>query len=152
MRILRGQVPMVLDAYNYTFELGRAKMLRTGGDVLLISTGLMTIRALEAATELSRRGIEAAVLHASTLKPLDTETILDAISGAPLTVTVENHSIIGGLGQAVGYSVAAAGLATKYRSIALPDEFLGAGALPTLHQRYGLSGQRVAAQVEAWLQ
>lgn len=152
MRILRGQVPVVLDEYNYTFELGRAKVLRAGGDVLLISTGLMTMRALEAAKRLSGNGIEAAVLHVSTLKPLDTPTILDAIAGAPLTVTLENHSIIGGLGQAVGCSVASAGLATKYRSIALPDEFLGAGALPTLHERYGLSSQRVAAQVEAWLQ
>jgi transketolase len=152
MRILRGQVPMVLDAYDYRFELGRAKMLRAGGDVLLVSTGLMTIRALEAANVLGGNGIEASVLHVSTLKPLDTKTILDAIAGAPLTVTMENHSIIGGLGQAVGCAVAAAGLSTRYRSIALPDEFLGAGALPTLHERYGLSGQRVAAQVEAWLQ
>jgi transketolase len=151
MRILRGQVPLVLDAYDYTFELGRAKMLRAGRDVLLISSGLMTIRALEAAKGLSANGIEAAVLHVSTLKPLDTKTILDAIMGASLTVTIENHSIMGGLGQAVGYSVAAAGLATKYRSIALPDEFLGAGALPSLHERYGLSSQRIAAQVESWL-
>src|SRR6188472_30930 len=76
MRLLRGQVPLVLDEYDYRFELGKAKLLRDGRDVLLVSSGLLTMRALEVAKALSDDRIDAAVLHVPTIKPLDTETIL----------------------------------------------------------------------------
>src|SRR5438105_1234638 len=76
MRLLRGNVPLVLDEYDYQFELGRARLLRGGGDVLFISSGFMTMRALEAANLLKQDRIDAAVLHVPTIKPLDTETIL----------------------------------------------------------------------------
>ncbi|WP_338305263.1 transketolase C-terminal domain-containing protein, partial [Bradyrhizobium ottawaense] len=66
-------VPLVLDEYNYRFELGKAALLRDGGDVLIISSGIMTMRALEAAQALSDDRIDAAVLHVPTIKPLDTE-------------------------------------------------------------------------------
>jgi transketolase len=82
MRLLRGNVPLVLDGYGYRFELGRAKLLQDGTDVLLISSGLMTMRALEAAQALQADGISAAVLHNSTIKPLDAATILEEASGA----------------------------------------------------------------------
>src|SRR5690606_21721390 len=73
MRLLRGKVPAVLDEYDYTFELGKAKLLRDGADVLFISSGLMTERVLEAAKELEKDGIGVAVLHTPTLKPFDEE-------------------------------------------------------------------------------
>src|SRR6478735_8921701 len=76
MRLLRGQVPLMLDEYDYQFELGKAKLLRDGSDVLIISTGLMTMRALEAVDWLKSNKIDAAVLHVSTIKPLDEQTIL----------------------------------------------------------------------------
>jgi transketolase len=76
MRLLRGNVPMVLDEYGYSFELGKAKMLRDGPDALLISTGLMTMRALEAAKELEKDRVKVAVLHVPTIKPFDEATIL----------------------------------------------------------------------------
>jgi transketolase len=71
MRLLRGQVPRVLDEYNYNFELGKAKLLRSGKDVLIISTGLMTMRSLEAAKALADDSVDVAVLHVPTIKPLD---------------------------------------------------------------------------------
>ncbi|WP_309678319.1 transketolase family protein [Polaromonas sp.] len=152
MRLLRGQVPLVLDEYGYQFELGKAKMIRDGRDVLFISTGIMTMRALEAAQALQRDQVDAAVLHVPTLKPLDAATILrEAARPGRLVVVAENHSIIGGLGEAVAGELMRAGVHPVFRQIALPDAFLDAGALPTLHDRYGISTTAVVASVKAWL-
>jgi transketolase len=152
MRLLRGNVPLVLDRYDYRFEIGKAKLLRDGTDVLFVSAGLMTMRALEAADALHRDGVSAAVLHVSTIKPLDTDTILsEARKGGRLVIVAENHTVVGGLGEAVGSLLARSGVAATFRQIGLPDAFLDAGALPTLHERYGLSSGAMAAAVRAWL-
>ncbi len=152
MRLLRGQVPLVLDEYGYQFELGKAKMLRDGRDVLFISTGLMTMRALEAAQALRKESVDAAVLHVPTIKPLDVATIVrEAGRSGRLVVVAENHSTIGGLGEAVAIELMRAGVHPAFRQIALPDEFLAAGALPTLHDRYGISTNAVVASVKSWL-
>ena len=152
MRLLRGQVPVVLDEYGYRFELGKAKMIREGRDVLFISTGLMTMRALEAAQALQHDQVDAAVLHVPTLKPLDAATILrEAARPGRLVVVAENHSTIGGLGEAVAGELMRAAVHPAFRQIALPDAFLDAGALPTLHDRYGISANAVVASVKSWL-
>ena len=152
MRLLRGQVPLVLDEYGYKFEIGKAKMLRDGRDVLFISTGLMTMRALEAAQALRKESVDAAVLHVPTIKPLDVATIVrEAGRSGRLVIVAENHSTIGGLGEAVAIELMRAGVHPAFRQIALPDEFLAAGALPTLHDRYGISTDAVVASVKSWL-
>lgn len=153
MRLLRGNVPLVLDEYDYSFELGRARMLRDGSDVLIISSGLMTMRALEAAKRLAADRIDVAVLHVATIKPLDAESIRAACARTGrLVVVAENHSIIGGLGEAVAGELMRRGIhPAGFRQIALPDAFLDAGALPTLHERYGLSTEAVVAQIKSWL-
>lgn len=153
MRLLRGSVPLVLDEYGYEFELGKAKLIRDGNDTLIISSGLMTMRALEAAQELNNDGVDAAVLHVSTIKPLDAATILaECGKGGRLVVVAENHTVIGGLGEAVaGVLMRSAVRPTGFRQIALPDAFLEAGALPTLHHRYGLSTDAVTAAIKGWL-
>lgn len=152
MRLLRGNVPIVLDRFNYRFELGKAKLLMDGGDALIVSSGLMTMRAIEAADELGKRGHPIAVLHVPTIKPLDTATILAeaAKPGRPVIVA-ENHSVVGGLGEAVAAVLMKNGVSTPFHQIGLPDEFLDAGALPTLHDRYGLSTQSLVSAVAAWL-
>lgn len=152
MRLLRGQVPVVLDEYDYRFELGKAKLIRDGADVLVISSGLMTMRALEAAKELAADRIDVAVLHVPTIKPLDTEAILrEAGKTGRLVIVAENHSEIGGLGEAVAGLLMRAGVHPAFRQIALPDAFLAAGALPTLHDRYGISTGAVVARIKAEL-
>jgi transketolase len=152
MRLLRGQVPVVLDEYDYKFELGKAKLIRGGKDVLIISSGIMTMRALEAAKVLADDRVQAAVLHVPTIKPLDAETILrEAGQSGRLVVVAENHSEIGGLGEAVAALLMRSGTHPAFRQIALPDEFLAAGALPTLHDRYGLSTSAVTAAIKSWL-
>jgi transketolase len=152
MRLLRGQVPVVLDEYDYKFELGKAKLIRGGKDVLIISSGIMTMRALEAAKILADDRVQAAVLHVPTIKPLDAVTILrEAGQSGRLVVVAENHSEIGGLGEAVAALLMRPGTHPAFRQIALPDEFLAAGALPTLHDRYGLSTNAVTAAIKSWL-
>jgi transketolase len=152
MRLLRGNVPLILDEYGYTFELGKAKIIRDGGDVLIISSGFMTMRALEAATALEKDRIKAAVLHVPTIKPLDVETIRhEAAKTGRLVVVAENHTIVGGLGEAVAADLLRNGITPNFRQIALPDEFLDAGALPTLHDRYGISTDAMTKRVKQWL-
>ncbi|TQM11851.1 transketolase family protein [Pseudonocardia kunmingensis] len=149
LRLLRGKVPTVLDEYDYRFELGRAALLRGGRDVLFVSTGLMTMRALQAASRLEADHVDAAVLHVPTIKPLDTAAILREVRGDRLVVTAENHTVVGGLSEAVAATVAYAGVAARIVPVALPDAFLAAGALPTLHDRYGLSTDALCARVRA---
>jgi transketolase len=151
LRLLRGAVPTVLDEYDYRFQLGKAAELRTGRDVVLISTGLMTMRALQAAARLEADHVDVAVLHVPTIKPLDTEAILRAAQTDRLVLTLENHTVIGGLSEAVAATLAYAGAGARVAPIALPDEFLAAGALPTLHDRYGLSTDAIVAKVKAEL-
>ena len=152
MRLLRGNVPLVLDEYDYTFELGKAKMLRDGRDVLVIASGIMTMRALEVAKVLEADKVDVAVLHVPTIKPLDTATILrEAGRSGRLVVVAENHTTIGGPGEAVATALLTAGVTPPFRQIALPDAFLDAGALPPLHDRYGISTEVMSATIKNWL-
>ena len=155
MRLLRGQVPAVLDDIeDYQFELGKAKLLRDGADVLIISSGIMTMRALEVAQDLARDNVSVAVMHSPTIKPLDEAALLEAVRYQHrLVVVAENHSVVGGLGEAVSsmllrHRVQPAG----FELAGLPDAFLDAGALPTLHDRYGISREALAARIKRWLE
>jgi transketolase len=147
LRLLRGQVPTVLDEYDYTFELGKAKVLRDGTDVVLVSSGLMTMRALLAADALAAHRVDVAVVHSPTLKPFDAQTVLGEVDSDRLAVTLENHTVVGGLFETVASAAVQRGIGKQITPIGLPDEFLAAGALPTLHDRYGLSTQRIVATV-----
>ena len=153
MRLARGNVPLVLDEYDYKFELGKAKMLREGNEVLVISSGFMTMRALEVAQALQADNVGVAVLHCPTIKPLDEATIIEAVKYKNrLVVVAENHSVIGGLGESVAsallrHRVQPAG----FQLAGLPDAFLDAGALPTLHDRYGISREALSHRIKGWL-
>jgi transketolase len=147
LRLLRGNVPTVLDEYDYRFELGKAKVLRDGADVVLVSSGLMTMRALQAADELAAHHVDVAVVHAPTIKPFDAETAMAQVDSDRLVLTCENHTVVGGLFETVASAAVRRGIAKQITPIGLPDEFLAAGALPTLHERYGLSTARIVATV-----
>ena len=153
LRLLRGQVPRVLDEYDYTFELGKAKLLRDGADVLVISTGFMTMRALEVAEVLRGDSVGVAVLHCPTIKPLDEAAIVAAVRHRHrLVVVAENHSVVGGLGEAIASTLLKHRVQPAAFELAgLPDAFLDAGALPTLHDRYGISCSAFADRIRGWL-
>jgi transketolase len=153
MRLLRGNVPLCLDEYGYRFELGKAQLIRDGQDALIVSSGFMTMRALEAAEALRADKLEVGVLHVPTIKPLDEAAILrEAGRTGRMVIVAENHSIVGGLGEAVaGLLMRSDVRPAAFRQIALPDMFLDAGALPTLHDRYGISTEAMTRRVRDWL-
>jgi transketolase len=97
--------------------------------------------------------VEAAVLHVPTIKPLDEAAILrEASRTGRMVVVAENHTVVGGLGEAVAALLMRSDVRPPaFRQIALPDEFLDAGALPTLHERYGISANAVSRQIKGWL-
>ncbi len=145
MRLLRGnRVPLVLDKYDYTFEIGKAKLLKEGSDALAISCGEMTMRCLDAAEELEEQGIHVAVLHVPTIKPFDRETVLSEIARVNGPVfTAENHTEYGGLGSLVAAAVAQEKMQADLKKIALPDRYLEAGTLGFLQDLYGISTKTV---------
>jgi transketolase len=148
MRILRGRVKRIFDPASHTFEIGKGKLLRTGSDVVLISTGLMTERALQAADEVRQERIQAAVLHVPTLKPLDEEAVSNLAKKTGVVVTLENHSIIGGLGSAVSDAICMAGLSVKMSKIGIGDRFVECGSVPYLNEKYGLSVQHIVRRIK----
>jgi transketolase len=122
VRIAKGNEPVITRAED-GFAIGRAIRLREGRDVVIVSTGAMSWRALKAADVLLAHGIDAGVLHMHTIKPLDDEALARAALGARLAVTLEEHVRIGGLGSAVLESLNDAEIATPVLRLALPDRF-----------------------------
>ena len=128
------------------FEIGRSVCVREGGDVTLASSGTMLAETRAAAELLARRGVEAAVVHFGTVKPLDVAAIEAALRRTPLLVTVEEHTVLGGFGGAVAEAAAEAGLPVQLRRIGLPDTFASAvGSRAYLLERYGLDARAIAA-------
>lgn len=146
MRLLRGAVPCVLDA-GYVFEIGKARRLREGSDVGIVSTGLMTERALDAAAALEAGGVSVAVLHVPTIKPFDAEAVAAFAAGVGHVVTAENHVVGGGLASLVVETLFDAGVARKVTRIGIPDRFVECGSVPTLQARYGLTTEAIVARI-----
>lgn len=146
MRLLRGSVPVVLEP-GYKFEIGKARQLRDGRDVGIISTGLMSERAIDAAAVLEQRGISVAVLHVPTIKPFDAETVAAFAASVGQVVTAENHVVVGGLASLVVETLFDAGISKKVTRIGLPDRYIECGAVPTLQQKYGLTVEAVVARI-----
>ncbi|MEW6425620.1 MAG: transketolase C-terminal domain-containing protein [Bacillota bacterium] len=141
-RTARPDTP-TLFAGDYRFEIGRGVVLREGEDVAMISTGILTLDALEAAGILQEQGIEPYLLHVPTLKPLDREAVVRAATTAGVVVTVEDHSVIGGLGSAV------AEVLSRYRPtymamVGMEDRFGESGADAELKEKYGLNAAGIA--------
>jgi transketolase len=135
---------------TYRFRLGKAEVLREGDDVTLVATGLQTGRTLEAAELLAADGISAHVLHVATLKPLDVEGVVAAAERTGRVVTVEEGTIIGGLGGAVAEALSEH-RPTRVDRIGLRDCYVQSGPNDALLEIYGLSAARVADQVRALL-
>jgi len=143
LRAERGEVPEILPP-STEFVIGQSRLLRAGGDAGLIGTGLGTRWALEAADILAVDGIEAAVLHVPTLKPLDSDAIAAFAARFTSVTTLENHSVIGGLGSAVCEVVAGAGLRCRVRRLGVPDSWAPAGPLDYLRRKLRLDADSIA--------
>lgn len=143
LRGLRGQVPAVLEP-PIDFTVGATRILRADGELGFIGTGLGTSWALEAAEILSGAGLHAAVLHVPTLKPFDAEAVAKFASRFRSVITVENHSIVGGLGSAVCEAVAESGTPCRVTWRGVPDTWGEAGPLDYLRSRLELDAASLA--------
>jgi len=139
-------VPDLYDS-SYRFEPGRAVPMRQGQDLTLIACGHMVNVALQAAELLAKRGVQATVLNMSTIKPLDREAVLRAMEETPLVVTVEEHSIIGGLGSAVAEVMAERVGRARLIRLGTQDVFGESGTADELLEKHGLTASAIAARL-----
>lgn len=149
LRLSREAGPDVFNE-SYGFELGRVISLRTGDDLVLVSTGQQTSRTLAAAEILSRDGLAAAVVHVPTIKPLDVDDLARALAGARLVVTTEEHSVLGGLGGLVT-EVVTSHTPIRVERIGVEDEWGESAPNDWLLERHGLTPARIAERVRAVL-
>ncbi len=150
MRFGRLAVPVINDEETYKFEIGKGVVLREGKDVTIVATGLCVAEALVAADLLAAKGIDAKVINIHTIKPLDEELIVAAAKETGKVVTVEEHSIIGGLGSAV-CDCLCANAPTPVLKIGVNDVFGESGPAVQLIKKYGLDGESIAAKVEEFV-
>ncbi len=146
LRLGRYPVPDILPA-DYEFRLGKAVYLREGGDVTLIACGHMVWAALQAAELLAEQDVATTVVNMSTIKPLDVEAVERAMDETPLVFTIEEHSIIGGLGSAVAEVIAEAGSATRLVRLGTRDRFGESGLADELLAKHGLTAEAIATRV-----
>ena len=147
LRFGRLAVPVINDKPDYKFELGKGVVLREGKDVTIIATGLPVSECLAAADKLAADGIDAKVINIHTIKPLDEELVLAAAKETGKVVTVEEHSVIGGLGSAV-CDVLSEKCPTKVMKIGINDTFGESGPAVELVKKYGLDADSIYAKVK----
>lgn len=147
LRMVRGPMPQIFSP-NYQFKIGKSVELVKGKDVTIISYGVMTYYCLLAAEQLRKKGIKVRVINMSTIKPLDKSAVIKAAKETKGIVTVENHSIYGGLGSAVAEIVAGLGLKTKVKIMGLADKFGETASLDWQLNYFGLSPAHIVRAVE----
>ncbi len=150
LRFGRLAAPVINDPETYEFELGKAVLMREGTDVTIVACGLMVSAALEAAEALAAEGVSAEVINMHTIKPLDEETLVASASKTGRVVTVEEHSVIGGLGEAVCGALAEK-CPVPVKRVGMYDVFGESGPAVDLLAKYGLDGAGVAASVREFL-
>lgn len=149
LRFGRLAVPVINDKPDYKIELGKGVVLREGKDVTIVATGLPVSNCLEAAEKLAADGIEAKVINIHTIKPLDEELIAEAAKETGKIVTVEEHSVIGGLGSAV-CDVVAEKAPAKVMKIGINDTYGESGPAVELVKKYGLDADSIYEKVKAF--
>lgn len=151
VRQLRGEIPRLFDA-SEPLRLGQARVLSTGTDITLFSTGICTEEAMRATKALGERGVSIQHMHVSTLKPFDDPAVVEAAARAEHgVIAMENHTIIGGLGTAVAERMAEAGLSQRLVRIGLQDTYAHGASRPYLMREYGLDAIALVRQVEELL-
>lgn len=144
VRVLRGEVPRL---FSTPFEFNRQRTLSEGDDVLVVTAGVCTEEALRAAGPLKARGIGIHHLHVSTLKPFDREGLIKVARGKKGVVTLENHTINGGLGSLVAEILSEEGLGVKLRRLGLQDTFAHGASKPYLMKKYGLDASALVSAI-----
>ncbi|HBA64204.1 MAG TPA: transketolase, partial [Lachnospiraceae bacterium] len=150
LRFGRLAIPVINDRPDYRFELGKGIVLREGKDVAIIATGLEVNESLIAAEKLAADGIQAKVINMHTIKPLDEELVLAAAKECGCVITVEEHSIIGGLGSAV-CELLSEKLPTRALRIGVNDVYGESGPAVELIKKYGLDGESIYKKIKQFV-
>ncbi len=150
IRFGRAAVPVINDREDYRFEIGKGSVVREGADVTIIATGICVDSAMGAAQMLEEDGISAEVVNICTIKPLDEELILKSVAKTGRVVTVEEHSVIGGLGSAVCDCLCAHAPA-PVKKVGMQDVFGESGSAAALVEKYGLDAKGVYEAVKSFL-
>lgn len=150
LRLGRLAVPVFHEDGGYTFEIGKGEVLSDGNDVAIVATGLMTYEAIQAGEILRNSGIHARVINMCSIKPLDEELLIHAARECGKIVTCEEHSILGGLGEAV-CGLLSERYPVPVLRIGVNDEFGCSGPAGELLQKFGLSAERIAQEVQRFL-
>ncbi len=150
IRFGRAAVPVINDKPDYKFEIGKGSILREGKDVTIVATGICVDSALGAAEKLAAEGIDAEVVSICTIKPLDEDIIVQSAKKTGKVVTVEEHSVIGGLGSAVCDCLCEK-LPTPVKKIGMQDVFGESGSAGALLQKYGLDAEGVYKSVKEFV-
>jgi len=140
----RPETPPQDSLQQLPLEYGKGRIARAGKDITIIASGLEVAEALIAAETLSAEGIDAAVIDMHTIKPLDTNIVLQQAAATGAIVTAENHTIIGGLGAAVAETLADAGIGLPFKRVGIQDQFCEGGTTPYLMQKFGLDSTAIA--------
>ena len=148
MRLARLATPVFEE--DYPFEIGKANVLREGKDAAVFACGLMVNEAIEAAKLLSAEGIEISVINVHTIKPIDAECVTKYAEKCGNVITVEEHSVIGGLGDAVA-DVLMGKVCCKFRKIGVNDQFGQSGKATDVLREYGLTAEQIAAKIKETL-
>ena len=148
MRLARLATPVFEE--DYPFQIGKANVLREGKDAVVFACGLMVNEALEAAKLLAAEGIEITVVNMHTIKPLDAECVLKYAKQCGNVIAVEEHSVIGGLGDAVADALMGK-VCCKFRKIGINDQFGQSGKAADVLREYGLTADQIAAQIKETL-
>ncbi|MDB6002739.1 MAG: transketolase subunit [Rhizobacter sp.] len=151
-RLLRANVPVVFDPATHRLRVGKGHVVGNGGDVGFVSTGSMTERVISAAREVQAKGARTALFHSASIKPFDTEGLVEFAASVKRLVVCENHVAMGGLASLVVDALQDAGLRRPVLKIAIPDKFTECGSHQFLLDRYGLSKERIVERVGAWLE
>lgn len=149
LRFGRLAVPIINNKQDYKFELGKGVVLREGGDLAIMATGLSVAESLAAAEKLAMDGIHAQVINIHTIKPLDKELVQAAAKETGKIVTVEEHSVIGGLGSAV-CEVLSENMPAKVMRIGIQDKFCESGSAVELIKKYGLDADSIYNKIKYW--
>lgn len=150
LRFGRLALPVIHDETDYTFEIGKGEVLREGRDLTIVATGAMVSNSLEAAEKLAIDGIDAKVINIHTIKPLDEELIIEAAKETGRVITVEEHSVIGGLGSVVCDALALKAL-TPVLKIGINDTFGESGPAVELLKKYKLDADSIYAKIKEFV-
>jgi transketolase len=153
IRIAKGGDPIVTSD-DIPFEIGRAFLMRPGSDALVITTGVTLGAVLEASERFKEQGLQVAVMHVPTIKPLDMEAITAAIARVPIVVTIEEHTLNGGLGSAIAEIIAEANFPSKkyFKRIGIPDVFADRyGSQASLMKQFGITAENLMAVIKQFV-